>query len=110
MQNISKGVIVIIILNTISVAEEITSFFMDNEDSKKALLFAKQSNNEKTQKHTELKLSGIFFIDEQNWTIWLNGVAYSEYVQHENFSIDEVSESKITVTTSDGDILILAVK
>ena len=110
MQNISKGVIVIIILNTISVAEEITSFFMDNEDSKKALLFAKQSNNEKTQKHTELKLSGIFFIDEQNWTIWLNGVAYSEYGQHENFSIDEVSESKITVTTSDGDILILAVK
>ena len=109
MQNISKGIVTIIILGSISIAEEITSFFMDDEDSTRALRLAKQTKKE-VLKNDELKLSGIFFIDEQNWTVWLNGVAYSEYGQHENFSIDEVSENAIIITTAEGNAITLTVE
>lgn len=109
MQNFSKIIISGIILNSIAISEEITSFFMNDEDSIKALSLAKQSNTNDSLQTSNLKLSGIFFIDEQNWTVWIDGNPYSEIGQHENFSIDEVSESEVIITTSDGDTSILSV-
>ena len=82
---------------------------LNDEDSIKALSLAKQSNTNDIPQTSNLKLSGIFFVDEQNWTVWIDGNPYSEIGQHENFSIDEVSESEVTITTSDGDTSILSV-
>ncbi len=110
MQDISKIVVTSFILSFGTLASEQTSFFMNDLDSKKALSLAKQSNKEETQKIPELKLSGIFFVDDQNWTIWLNDIAYSEYGQYENFSIDAVSESEVTITNSDSETVTLSVK
>ncbi len=109
MQNFSKIIISGIMLNSVAMPEEPISFFMNDEDSIKALSLAKQSNTNDTEQTSNLKLSGIFFVDEQNWTIWINSKPYSEIGQHEDFSIDEVSESEVTITTSDGDAIILSV-
>ena len=110
MQDISKIVITVVILSCGTLAGEQTSFFMNDLDSKKALSLAKQDNEVETQNPHKLKLSGIFFIDDQNWTIWLNNTAYSEYGQYENFSIDDVSEFEVTITNSDNEIVTLFVQ
>ena len=85
------------------------SFFMNDDDSQKATTLAKQSEETKEFSSGGFKLSGIFFIDEANWTIWLNGKAYSAIGQQGDFSIDEVSENEVTITNSDGNTIKLSV-
>lgn len=110
MRNISKIVIGLNMIANIAFCEGQESFFMNDEDSKKAILLAKQHGKTDTVDDANLKLSGIFFIDESNWTIWLNGTSYSEAGQHGNFSIDEVSESEVAITLSTGDAVRLSVE
>lgn len=85
------------------------SFFMNDDDSQKATTLAKQSEEAKEFSSGGIKLSGIFFIDESNWTVWINGKAYSAVGQQGDFSIDEVSENEVTITTSDGNTIKLSV-
>lgn len=106
MQNFSKIIVIFLLINPVFSNEP--SFFMNDEDSKKALELAKESTQEPYS--GEMKLSGIFFMDESNWVVWINGKAYSTIGQQGNFSIDEVSESDVTITMSDGKTIVLSVE
>ena len=110
MQNFSKIIISIQALICNTLCEE-TSFFLNDEDSKKALIYAKQQSDtqQEIKDSHNFKLSGIFFIDDQNWTVWINDKPYSTIGIHGDFSIDEVNEQYVTVTTSDGDTVTLTV-
>ena len=94
-----------------TLCEEI-SFFLNDEDSKKALMHAKQQSDkqQETKDLRNLKLSGIFFIDDQNWTVWINDKPYSTIGVHGDISIDEVNEQYVTVTTSEGDTVTITVE
>jgi hypothetical protein len=74
---------------------------MTKEESEKALSIAKH-NNKKSEKHSKHKISGIFFMDDLTWTVWIDNVPYSSVGQKEEFSLDEVSEEKVTLTMNDG--------
>ena len=110
MRNISKITVAITAITNIAFCEIQESFFMSDADSKKAILLAKQYEKSDSNEDVTFKLSGIFFIDEMNWTIWLNGMPYSEAGQHGNFSIDEVSETEVIITTSSGETFVLSVE
>lgn len=109
MRNISKIIVAISAITNIAFCETQESFFMNDSDSKKAIFLAKQYEKSDTNEDNNFKLSGIFFIDEMNWTIWLNGTPYSEIGQHGNFSIDEVSDNEVIITTSSGETFALSV-
>jgi hypothetical protein len=49
-----------------------------------------------------LKITGIFYTNDENWTIWINGTRYSSVGQYDNFSIDKVEEDAVTITFLDG--------
>ncbi len=53
----------------------------------------------------KIHVSGIFYINEENWTIWINDVPYSSIGQHKDFSIDNVSQHHISLTLNNGDTL-----
>lgn len=111
MQNISKIIIGLAAITDVAFCEIYESFFMSDEDSRKAILLAKQYGTvDSSNNVVNFKLSGIFFIDEMNWTIWLNGIPYSDAGQHGNFSIDEVSETEVVITRADGESLTLSVE
>ena len=110
MRNISKIVVAICAISNVAFCDTQESFFMSDSDSKKAILLAKQYGKSDSNEDTNFKVSGIFFIDEMNWTIWLNGAPYSEAGQHGNFSIDEGSENEVIVTTSSGETFALSVE
>lgn len=110
MQSFSKIIIILITHFFVAQAESQTSFFMEDEDSQRAISIAKQSTEASTKnQNTDLKLSGIFFIDDDNWTVWINDSAYSSIGQQGDFSIDEVSESEVVLTTKDGNSIHLSV-
>jgi hypothetical protein len=75
--------------------------FMTDKESEKVLSIAKQKN-QKSFKRCGHKISGIFFVDDSTWTVWIDNVPYSSIGQKEEFSIDEVSEEKVVLTTNDG--------
>ncbi len=85
------------------------SLFMNIEDSEKAILMAQQKKKVQKINNEHLKVSGIFFIDESNWTVWINDESYSSIGQKEDFSIDEVSENNVILTTSEGNTLEISV-
>ena len=91
-------------------AHEQKSFFLEDDESKmvlETLRGEKTTITENSNKH--LKLSGIFFIDENNWTVWVNDQAYSSIGQQKDFSIDEVSENGVFLSLPDGKTIFLSV-
>ena len=90
-----------------------TSFFMSEKESAKILNFINSKNTEKPQKASlpkrDLTISGIFYVDHNTWTIWINDIAYSTIGQQADFSIDEVSENSVSLTLQDGVTLCLSV-
>ena len=110
MQNISKIIFLVFFIRFPTFGEITQSFFMDDEDSEIALEMAKKSENTENIDNDNLELSGIFFIDETSWTVWINGIPYSSIGQHGDFSIDEVSEDSVSITNSEGEVIKLSVK
>lgn len=110
MQSLSKIILVLLVLRFPGFAETPKSFFMNDEDSQKAISMAKQKSKSEESACEGIKLSGIFFIDESNWTVWINGTPYSSIGQQEDFSIDEVSEDSVLITTSEGNTIKLSVR
>jgi hypothetical protein len=86
------------------------SFFMNEEQSNEMTAFVKGDHRNGSKTHKEegehdpeaLKISGIFYIDGDTWTVWINEAAYSTIGQHKDFSIDSVGEDYITLTLNDG--------
>ena len=85
------------------------SFFMSDEDSEKAISLAKRSAESEQHENNPLQLSGIFFVDESNWTVWIGDATYSTLGKYGDFSIDKVTDAAVTVTTSEGNTLELSV-
>ncbi|MDR1609431.1 MAG: hypothetical protein LBR78_01070 [Holosporales bacterium] len=56
-----------------------------------------------------VKLSGILYIDEDHWTVWIDDVPYSSIGQKDKFSIDEVTEDGVLLTMEDGSTIIISV-
>jgi hypothetical protein len=56
----------------------------------------------KRWKQAKHRISGIFFVNDSTWTVWIDNVPYSSPGQKEDFSIDEVSEDSVTLTMNDG--------
>lgn len=107
MRNFSKIIVSFMVLICFAKSEE--SLFMNIEDSKKSIFMAKQKKKLKKTNSKNFKVSGIFFIDELNWTAWINDEVYSSIGQKGDFSIDEVSENSVILTTSDGDTIEISV-
>ena len=86
---------------------------MSEKESAKILNFINSKNTEKPQKASlpkrDLTISGIFYVDHNTWTIWINDIAYSTIGQQADFSIDEVSENSVSLTLQDGVTLCLSV-
>jgi hypothetical protein len=60
------------------------------------------ANDDEGPDPESFKISGIFYVDENTWTVWINGEAYSTIGQQKDFSIDGVNEDFITLTLNDG--------
>lgn len=109
MRNISK---IIVLLNLFeSGFSEDGSFFMTVDESNNILemISKKKSSDNDKKPETDFKISGIFYIDTDNWTVWINDIAYSSIGQQKNFSIDEVSENYVVLTMNDGVTLNLSI-
>ena len=86
------------------------SLFLDDENAKRALHLAEGSySGQQENGNRNYVVSGLLFVSNSNWTIWINDVPYSSVGQKSNFSIDEVSESGAIITTPDGCTLNLSV-
>ncbi|MDR1476318.1 MAG: hypothetical protein LBI20_03310 [Holosporales bacterium] len=85
------------------------SFFMTAQESSKILAISKRQNTMKKESNKKFKISGIFYINEENWTIWINGVAYSTIGQQRDFSINSVTANEVSLTLEDGAMLVLSV-
>jgi hypothetical protein len=75
---------------------------MSDQDSKEILEIVKRKRYSNKENGEDPKITGIFFIDELNWTVWIDGVAYYSIGQKEGFSIDEVSENNVVLMMNDG--------
>ena len=107
MRNISKILIIFfIIISTIVMAEE--SLFMSDDDSKRVLAMLKE--DKRPVKTNNLKVTGIVFIDDLNWIIWINDKPYNSIGEKGEFSIDEVTENSVIITQNDGKTLTLSVE
>jgi hypothetical protein len=105
MRSISSGAIVSLALTTLSFSQD--SFLLSEEESKEVqeiLSAAKQRANgdKEDMELNNLKVSGILYVDSDNWIIWINGKSYSSIGEHSNFSIDSVSEDTVTLSLKDG--------
>jgi hypothetical protein len=98
-----------IILHQNSQCKDVSLFLTAKESD--AILKMAQGKDEHSQHQTNdvFKISGIFYIDENDWTVWINGIEYSTIGQHPNFSIDYVTESTVGLTLNDGTSLSLSV-
>ncbi|MDR2458759.1 MAG: hypothetical protein LBD43_01540 [Holosporales bacterium] len=81
---------------------------MSDEESKLVLRSAKKRKAESHSNGT-VKLSGILYIDEDNWTVWIDGMPYSSIGQKDEFSIDEVTEDSVSLTMQDGSTINMSV-
>lgn len=90
---------------------ETDSFFMSKDESKMVQNFLNGNPNSQIDntKEKNFKVSGILYLGEGTWTVWINGVSYSSIGQHEKFSIDSVCENEITLTLRDGTTLVLCI-
>lgn len=109
MQIILQIIIFIIILTPDVFSTD--SFFMNDEQSKLIMNMINERQNSKQpeSRNKPLILSGIFYIDEEHWTIWINNNQYTSIGQNDDFSIDEVTEDSVTITLLDGQTIILTV-
>ena len=106
MRNISKILIILLIMN-LNFANSEESMFMSDDESKKILSML--TENKKTASDS-LKVTGIVFIDESNWIVWINNKPYSSIGENGDFSIDEVSECEVVITQNDGKTITLSVE
>jgi hypothetical protein len=85
--------------------------FMNDWESKLALRSVKKHKG--TQRpncpNGTIRLSGILYIDGDNWTVWIDDVPYSSIGQKDDFSIDEVTEDCVLLTMSDGSTISISV-
>ncbi len=81
-----------------------SSFFMNEEESRviKNFVENKQLEEVKSIDESALKISGICYVSEEDWIVWINGVGYSTIGQHGNFSIDAVCEDSVTISFQNG--------
>lgn len=106
MRNIPKILIIFLIISpNFTKSEE--SMFMSDDESKKILSMLKEN---KKPMSDNLKLTGIVFIDEANWIVWINNKPYSSIGENGDFSIDEVSENEVIITKNDGKTITLTVE
>jgi hypothetical protein len=85
---------------------------MSLEESIEIYNMIKNRNKEgkETQDSCDYKVSGILYINDENWTVWINGAPYSRIGQHKNFSIDSVSAEGVSLTLPNGQTLWLEVQ
>jgi hypothetical protein len=82
---------------------------MTTQESSKILSSLQGHNLDKKAYDKNFKISGIFYVNSDNWTVWINGIAYSTIGQQPDFSIDSVSENYVSITLNDGTLLNLSV-
>jgi hypothetical protein len=100
---------IIVMIHQESLCRE-ASFFLTEKESDAILEAVTQKKpNGKKKDDNNFKISGIFYINEDNWTVWINGIEYSTIGQHRHFSIDSVTESDVSLTLNDGTLLNLSV-
>lgn len=109
MRSISKIIVLLSLFGSCFSQEG--SFFMTVDESNNILEMTskKKSSDSEKKSETDFKISGIFYIDTDNWTVWINDIAYSSIGQQKNFSIDEVSENYVVLTMNDGVTLNLSI-
>jgi hypothetical protein len=101
MQYISK-IAVLMILNLLSISESIArTLFMSDEESRQAIRALKKHMAVQHSINYR-KLSGILYVNEDNWTVWIDDIPYSSIGQKDEFSIDEVTEDSVSLTMRDG--------
>ncbi|MDR1488542.1 MAG: hypothetical protein LBI26_02280 [Holosporales bacterium] len=76
----------------------------------KNFLEHKKSPKKENLKQKKMEITGIFFLDKETWTVWIDNVSYSSIGQKQNFSIDDVNENEVTITMKDGETFILSVE
>jgi hypothetical protein len=81
---------------------------MSEEESQKMQDFVEKTKKS-SQEEQILKISGIMYVDELNWTVWINGAPYLEAGQYDGFSIDEVTSNEVTITKQDGTTTVMGV-
>lgn len=103
--------IIAILICQYCLASEQESFFLEDSETKIVLDAIKEKDADpKKISNNDFKLSGVFFIDENNWTVWINDKAYSSIGQQKEFSIDEVSENGVYLSLQDGKTIFLSVE
>ncbi|MDR2667403.1 MAG: hypothetical protein LBB34_04840 [Holosporales bacterium] len=106
MRTFSKAITLISLFSSHCVGEK--SFFFTDEETDQILKILKKSKNDNSETKA-LNVSGIFYIDNLNWTIWIDGIPYSSIGQKKDFSIDEVSEDAVVLTMPDGKTIEISV-
>lgn len=90
------------------------SYFFTNEQSNeilnKIINPTKSNKKKKKRKRVEYKLSGICYLSQHSWTVWINGQTYNKIGQYTDFSIDEVTSDSVTITTLDCKTIHLTVR
>lgn len=106
MRNISK-ILMILLIGISNFAKSEESMFLSDKDSEKILSMLKESKN---HVGNNFKVTGIVFINSEDWVVWINNKAYSSIGENGEFSIDEVSENTVVITQNDGKTLTLSVE
>ncbi|MDR0942679.1 MAG: hypothetical protein LBM19_03665 [Holosporales bacterium] len=83
---------------------------MNAEESEQAFNAVKQKGTNKESNSEKHRVSGIFYVNEDNWTVWIDNVPYSSTGQKGDFSIEAVTEKTATLTTQNGSIIELSVE
>ena len=110
--NIYKILLIILFINQ-TVSSQHSLFFTQEQSNAilENLNKPKEKRKKKKIKRTrEYKLSGICYLSQDNWIVWINGKAYSKIGQYNHFSIDDVSRDSVTITTSNCKTMHLKVK
>lgn len=106
MRNISK-ILMILLIAILNLAKSEESMFLSDKDSEKILSMLKESKN---RIGNNFKVTGIVFINNEDWVVWINNKAYSSIGENGEFSIDEVNENTVVITQNDGKTLTLSVE
>ena len=102
-----RFILQVIILQTISLIFinicYSASYFYSKEESESILEYISPKSN-------IYKVSGILYLDDNNWIIWINDKPYNSTGLKEEFSIDEVYEDKVTLTLKNGQTIVLTIE
>ncbi|GHT88787.1 hypothetical protein FACS1894113_2010 [Alphaproteobacteria bacterium] len=84
------------------------SLFM-NEHESKAVFDMLNGKKEPEKDKKQIVISGIFYVNESEWTVWINNQPYSSLGEKDGFVIEKVTESGVYIELEQGNVAFFSV-